>query len=158
MDNELTHHGILGMKWGVRRFQNSDGSLTQAGKRRTDRRESKWIKKNANKITDNAKKKSSRDLDKYSKELLQDPNAFNKSGNLSAATINAYNKRMAALMNEKVSNLSSPSGKAVQFVAKRSEVGVMMALADQGYDMDQLRNGIYSSGKVAYRQTVLDKA
>lgn len=30
----LQHHGILGMKWGVRRFQNKDGSLTPAGKKR----------------------------------------------------------------------------------------------------------------------------
>ena len=33
-DEELAHHGILGQKWGVRRFQNADGSLTAAGKRR----------------------------------------------------------------------------------------------------------------------------
>ena len=32
--DELTHHGILGQKWGVRRFQNADGSLTNAGKKR----------------------------------------------------------------------------------------------------------------------------
>lgn len=32
--NELEHHGILGMKWGVRRFQNEDGSLKPAGKKR----------------------------------------------------------------------------------------------------------------------------
>ena len=32
----LAHHGIKGMKWGVRRFQNADGSLTSAGKRRYD--------------------------------------------------------------------------------------------------------------------------
>ena len=30
----LAHHGIVGQKWGVRRFQNSDGSLTSAGKKR----------------------------------------------------------------------------------------------------------------------------
>lgn len=32
--NELSHHGIKGMKWGIRRYQNYDGSLTAAGKRR----------------------------------------------------------------------------------------------------------------------------
>ena len=33
-DQELCHHGILGQKWGVRRYQNSDGSLTDEGKKR----------------------------------------------------------------------------------------------------------------------------
>lgn len=32
--NELKHHGIKGQKWGVRRFQNEDGSLTEAGRKR----------------------------------------------------------------------------------------------------------------------------
>lgn len=29
----IAHHGILGMHWGIRRFQNKDGSLTEAGKK-----------------------------------------------------------------------------------------------------------------------------
>ena len=33
-ENSLSHHGILGQKWGVRRFQNEDGTLTPAGKER----------------------------------------------------------------------------------------------------------------------------
>ena len=32
--NYLKHHGILGQKWGIRRFQNPDGSLTEEGKKR----------------------------------------------------------------------------------------------------------------------------
>lgn len=33
-EQSLAHHGIKGQKWGVRRFQNADGSLTEAGKKR----------------------------------------------------------------------------------------------------------------------------
>lgn len=34
METYLVHHGILGQKWGVRRYQNADGTLTNAGKSR----------------------------------------------------------------------------------------------------------------------------
>ena len=36
-NNALTHHGVLGMKWGRRRYQNKDGSLTPEGQKRYDR-------------------------------------------------------------------------------------------------------------------------
>ena len=37
LNNELYHHGIKNMKWGIRRFQNKDGSLKPAGKKRYDK-------------------------------------------------------------------------------------------------------------------------
>lgn len=149
MDNEITHYGILGMKWGVRRTPAQLGHLTK--------KDNKWVKKNSDKVTAKARKKSSRDLARYADELMRNPNAVNKSGKLSAATINSYNRKMASLMNEQVSGMMSPSGKVVQFVAKRGEIGVFMALADQGYNMNQLKNGIFDSGKIAYKNTVIDK-
>lgn len=148
--NELHHHGIKGMRWGVRRTPEQLGHLSK--------KDAKWVKKNSDKITRKTTKQVSKEMNRYAKELLRNPNSVNKNGKLSASTINAYNKQLATLMNERVSDLTSPSGKVVRFIAKRGEVGVMMALADRGYNMDQVKNGVYSSGRVAYRSTVLNKA
>jgi len=54
-DNALEHHGILGQKWGVRRYQNSDGSLTELGKQRLRKTIDAEINKNPDKYNDAAK-------------------------------------------------------------------------------------------------------
>ena len=148
--DELNHHGIKGMRWGVRRYQNKDGSLTPAGQKRLEQKDAKWAHKNHDKIVSKALKNVSKDLDRY------DSNAVTSKGKLSASTINSYNRKMAELMNQSAKNVTAPSGRVVQFVAKRGEVGVHMALADRGYDMDQLKNGIWSSGRVAYKKKNVD--
>ncbi len=47
MDTTLRHHGIKGQKWGVRRFQNKDGTLTELGKKRIAKEAAKDAKEYA---------------------------------------------------------------------------------------------------------------
>lgn len=99
----LYHHGILGQKWGIRRFQNSDGTYTEAGKKR--RREDSYsedYKKYESLKKKSPKEMSNNELKEFNKraQLEQDyrrlnPNAIAKglaiAGALSAATITLVN-------------------------------------------------------------------
>lgn len=72
MNNNLQHHGIKGQKWGVRRFQNKDGSLTAAGRKRQRQNDDGPVHEDHSKSHDNKSVKSMSD-----KELRDRINRLN---------------------------------------------------------------------------------
>ena len=89
LKNYLEHHGVKGQRWGVRRYQNSDGSLTEKGRKRLKKWEtyvedtrSKKIAKVNKKLT-KAKSGSEKEanLKKAAKFLEKDKQIYSKMSN-----------------------------------------------------------------------------
>ncbi len=77
---ELRHYGVVGMKWGKRRYQNEDGSLTSIGQKRLDKEKNTGTESNANRWVKEDLNKSKRIVD-TSANLAKDLNNLNKSSN-----------------------------------------------------------------------------
>ena len=151
----LQHHGILGQKWGRRRFQNSDGTLTPRGQTRLDKKDNKWALTKGEKIKMKLQKSISKDMNEFMQTQLEI--SYTSKGKFSSNTILQYNNKLAKLMNSRVPEIRAPSGRVLRFVAKRGELGVHTAVADAGYDLNQLKRGVFKTGKVAYKQENLMK-
>jgi hypothetical protein len=69
MDQELYHHGIKNMKWGVRRYQNPDGSLTPAGRKRYSKSEKFRAKVDAKQAKTDLKKQLDNNVKRAAKQV-----------------------------------------------------------------------------------------
>lgn len=151
-DNELYHFGVKGMKWGVRRYQNEDGSLTSLGKKRdrmlSDRKTSKKYSTTSNIVNaeysrrefedaktrlklENQKKKSKRQQDLEKKYLKQ---GFTKD----EAEIKAYNRAKTETILKVAGGIALAS--AAAYVAYKHYDKVTDRVFEKGSKIGRLTN------------------
>lgn len=144
----LQHHGIPGMRWGVRRYQNKDGSLTVAGKKHVQGNDSsssvKRVRLNRYERAANAAQKDADDLRKhgYTKEADSVQKIADKNRQKGEAKRNSSEQSKIQSLKEKISDPK------VQKALKVAAIAGGTALAVYGA----------SKGSKAIRNAAIEKA
>ena len=160
-NNSLTHWGVKGMKWGVRRYQNKDGTLTAAGKKRYDK-EMERLKKEEKILKNKQRTQSKIDkLDAKRKEIDKLRGKVSSKGDSKPRTktvkdltndeLEARIKRLE--MEKRVSDLSAKDRSngekfasavwsstlqpAVVNIGKQLVTSALTAAANKAFDMDR---------------------
>ena len=125
--NSLKHHGILGMKWGVRRYQNKDGSLTPAGKRKAAKMKDEYTKLTGKRLIRKPTPKNTANTDQNGKENVNRKSIKNMSDT-------EVQKRIDRLQKEKqlMGLQSETASKGEKFVSTVTKQVIVPAAVDAG--------------------------
>lgn len=128
--DELYHYGIKGMKWGVRRYQNKDGTLTSAGKKHEREKTRGWSKeakearrikrKSVHQMTNKELQTLNRRMELESKYKQLNPSAVNRGLKFAGAVAGTMGTVIALRNNSKqIIDMGKTAVNGVEKIVKR---------------------------------------
>lgn len=142
---ELYHHGIKGQRWGIRRYQNEDGTLTDEGKRRYFNKDGSMSNDQMNKFRDEWNKNGISSLQMIAKK--ENPNRQPEStGKNWDEAYNKMAKEIEKLKNGKKSILDDvvKTGNKIAITNFFTEYYLEAALKDYGLSGKEIDNALYA--------------